>query len=250
MREVVGHRVTTRKLLLGAGLVLGWACSSQPAADVGDATTPNAAAASAKAPPPTKQQDARVTSSDRPERAAPAEPSPPPQAERPQAPPAPAEDSTIEPATGATPEEPAGTAAAAASEVSGVETGRAETPASTGPIHLAPDVEIVRVMLAEDIKDHGPVGVAASFEAGTRVNVFMELRNQSPQERTLAVAWRTERNGKVSPATTVRMVKSKSYKTRAFRTVRRAGSYTALITDPTSGDVVAALPFHVVDPAE
>lgn len=123
-------------------------------------------------------------------------------------------------------------------------------PSSAGA-QIAEGVEFLEMVLASDVVDHKPVGVGTSFPAGTRVSLFMHVRNESGAEQSLRVAWRTESTGKRSASTRVRLVKSrKGHKTRAFRTMRRAGSYTAVVMKADEDVEIAALAFTITEPEE
>src|SRR5690606_35550047 len=114
-------------------------------------------------------------------------------------------------------------------------------------MHLSDDIEIVRALLAAGIEDHEPAGEASSFPAGTKVSLYFEFRNESDSEAGVRVAWRDEANGRMSPATMVRIARSKSHRTRAYRTMKNPGRYTAVVMYSDSDAVLVELPVTITE---
>ena len=117
-------------------------------------------------------------------------------------------------------------------------------PTNHGPWVLGERVSIERMVLAEEIEKRLPVGEGDRFSEGQRVQLFIEASNRSETETTISVAWENTADGRRSPATTVRIGRGKVYRTRAYRTMRRAGSYRALVMD-VEGEQIAAFPFTI-----
>lgn len=109
---------------------------------------------------------------------------------------------------------------------------------------LGTHAEILRFALAHDIDKRLPVDEADSFPSGQRVNLFIEARNQSGTDLHISVSWENTATGRRSPATEVRIGKGKVYRTRAYRTMPKAGSYRAIVVGP-EGQELAVLPFTI-----
>ena len=118
-------------------------------------------------------------------------------------------------------------------------------PAAQGPFAIGDEVGVRRFTLTHDVVKRLPVDEADRFPTGQKVNLFIEAYNQSGTESEISVSWEHTATGRRSPATRVRIGKGKVYRTRAYRTMRAAGSYRAIVEGPR-GDELVALPFEIV----
>ena len=115
----------------------------------------------------------------------------------------------------------------------------------TTPVSLGPDAEIQRLVLAHDVENRQPVDPATTFPAGQRVNLFIESRNEGEEPITVRVTWENTETGKRTPPTNVVIGTRKLHRTRAYRTMRRAGSFKAIVLAADDDTELAAMPFTV-----
>jgi len=114
----------------------------------------------------------------------------------------------------------------------------------TTPIALGPNAEILRLVLAHDVVKRQPVDPSTTFPEGQKVSLFVEARNEGEEPLAVRVTWENVATGRRSPPTNVAIGVRKLHRTRAFRTMRKAGSYKAIVLG--EGDVeLAVLPFTV-----
>jgi hypothetical protein len=114
----------------------------------------------------------------------------------------------------------------------------------TTPISLGPNAEILRLVLAKDVVDRQPVDPGTSFPSGTKVNVFIESRNQSEADISLQVTWENVKSGRRSPPVGVKIPVRKLNRTRAYRTLKLVGEHRCILLDD-SGKELAVLPFTI-----
>lgn len=122
-------------------------------------------------------------------------------------------------------------------------------PTATGaelstPIPLGPDAELLRLVLAHGMEKRQPVDPATTFPEGQRVNLFIESRNEGEEPLSVRVTWENVKTGRRSPPTNVVIGTRKLHRTRAFRTMRKAGSFKAIVLGPDDQEL-AVLPFTV-----
>ncbi|MEM7154229.1 MAG: hypothetical protein AAF799_15395 [Myxococcota bacterium] len=104
---------------------------------------------------------------------------------------------------------------------------------------------LLRVVLAHDMENRQPVDPAVSFPLGQKVNLFIEARNEGTEEHSVRVTWEKVSNGRRSAPTTVRVpTRRKLHRTRAYRTIKRAGEYKAIVLG-AGDEELAVLPFTV-----
>ncbi len=114
----------------------------------------------------------------------------------------------------------------------------------TTPISLGPDAEILRLVLAHDVVKRQPVDPSTTFPEGQKVSLFVEARNEGEEPLRVRVTWENVATGRRSPPTNVAIGLRKLHRTRAYRTMRKAGSYKAIVLG--EGDVeLAVMPFTV-----
>jgi hypothetical protein len=121
------------------------------------------------------------------------------------------------------------------------------TPAVSGgstPISLGTDAEILKLVLAKDVVNRQPVDPGTSFPSGTKVNLFIESRNESEADIQLSVTWENVASGRRSPPVGVKIPVRKLNRTRAYRTLKLEGEHRAILIDG-SGKEIAALPFTI-----
>jgi outer membrane biosynthesis protein TonB len=121
------------------------------------------------------------------------------------------------------------------------------TPAVSGgstPISLGTDAEILKLVLAKDVVNRQPVDPGTSFPSGTKVNLFIESRNESEADIQLSVTWENVASGRRSPPVGVKIPVRKLNRTRAYRTLKLQGEHRAILIDE-SGKEIAALPFTI-----
>jgi outer membrane biosynthesis protein TonB len=219
------------------------------ACDDGAATskTPAKTAASKKAEPvkkavePAKVEPAKVEPAKiepakvEPAKVEPVEPALEPTPAEPAEPTEPAVEPTdvaaVEPAEPAPPVEPAQPATVAAGD-------------GSTPIALATDAEILKLVLAKDVVDRKPVDPGTTFPSGTKVNLFIESRNEGEADIQLMVTWENVASGRRSPPVGVKIPVRKLNRTRAYRTIKIKGAHRAILIDE-SGKEIAALPFTI-----
>lgn len=114
----------------------------------------------------------------------------------------------------------------------------------TTPIPLGPDAELLRLVLAHGMENRQPVDPATTFAEGTRVNLFIESRNEGEEPLSVRVTWENVKTGRRSPPTGVVIGKRKLHRTRAYRTMRKAGSFKAIVLDADDQEL-AVLPFTI-----
>ncbi|MCH9688088.1 MAG: hypothetical protein K0V04_42045 [Deltaproteobacteria bacterium] len=204
----------------------------KPTTDVKAATTPakdNKAGATPTEPAPSGEAvpTEPVPSDEGKAEAVPTEPVPSDEGKAEAAPPTEATPTeatpTEEPPTEATPteatptEEPAetGTVTATGSEVNGIAIGT--------------DVELKRLVLAHDVVKRQPVDPSTTFPEGQKVSLFVEAVNTSGEEVSVRVTWENTATGRRTAPTTVRIPDRKLHRTRAYRTMRKAGSYRCIV---------------------
>jgi hypothetical protein len=112
------------------------------------------------------------------------------------------------------------------------------------PIALGPDAEILRLVLAKDVVDRKPVDPGTSFPSGTKVNLFIESRNEGETDLSLRVTWENVATGKRSPAVGVKIPVRKLNRTRAYRTLKIKGAHRCIVLGEGDKEL-AALPFTI-----
>ena len=120
-------------------------------------------------------------------------------------------------------------------------------PAVSGggtPISLGPNAEILELVLARDVVDRQPVDPGTSFPSGTKVNVFVESRNESEADIQLSVTWENVASGRRSPPVGLKIPVRKLNRTRAYRTLKIKGDHRCILLDDT-GKEIAVLPFTI-----
>jgi hypothetical protein len=121
------------------------------------------------------------------------------------------------------------------------------TPAVSGgstPISLGTDAEILKLVLAKDVVNRQPVDPGTSFPSGTKVNLFIESRNESEADIQLSITWENVASGRRSPPVGVKIPVRKLNRTRAYRTLKIKGDHRAILIDG-SGKEIAVLPFTI-----
>lgn len=121
------------------------------------------------------------------------------------------------------------------------------TPAVSGggtPISLGADAEILKLVLAKDVVNRQPVDPGTSFPSGTKVNLFIESRNESEADIQLSITWENVASGRRSPPVGVKIPVRKLNRTRAYRTLKIKGEHRAILIDDT-GKEIAVLPFTI-----
>ena len=83
-----------------------------------------------------------------------------------------------------------------------------------------------------------------TFPSGTKVNLFIESRNESEADIQLQVTWENVASGRRSPAVGVKIPVRKLNRTRAFRTLKIKGAHRCILIDD-SGKEIAVLPFTI-----
>lgn len=124
------------------------------------------------------------------------------------------------------------------------------TPDPT-PAHAdAKDLKVVRLVVAEGVKDREPVGAADSFAAGDRpVYAFVEMANRSENPGEIVVAFEkgSTRTGNVELAVPA---KAGRHRTWAYsRGLRQAGEWQVVVRDAETGKELARKPLEITSPA-
>lgn len=144
----------------------------------------------------------------------------------------PVADPAADPATDvADPDEPTDEPAAAAGD-------------GSAPIALGPDAELLQLVLAHDVVDRKPVDPATTFPPGHKVNLFIEARNESEEEIRVRVTWETVSTGRRTPPVGVVIPTRKLHRTRAYRTMKKAGEYRCIVLGEDDSEL-AVLPFTI-----
>lgn len=177
--------------------------------------------------------------------AAPPADTPPTEVAAPEVPP------TEEPPAEVAPEEPAADDPTAAAEAADPEADKpADAPAAVAAggaevngIALTGDAELLRLVLAHDVENRQPVDPAVSFPAGQKVSIFIEARN-GEEEQFVQVTWETVKTGRRTSPVSVKIPHRKLHRTRAYKTLKRAGEYRCIVLD-SAGEELAAIPFTI-----
>jgi hypothetical protein len=112
------------------------------------------------------------------------------------------------------------------------------------PISLGPDAEILKLVLARDVVNRQPVDPGTSFPSGTKVNLFIESRNEGETDHQLMVTWENVASGRRTPPVGVTIPVRKLNRTRAYRTLKLTGEHRCILLDET-GKEIAVLPFTI-----
>ncbi len=112
------------------------------------------------------------------------------------------------------------------------------------PIALGPNAELLKLVLAHDVVNRQPVDPATTFASGTKVNLFIEARNESEAEQKIWVTWENVASGRRSPPVPVAIPVRKLNRTRAYRTLKLKGAHRCIVLGEGEREL-AALPFTI-----
>ncbi|MCA9711845.1 MAG: hypothetical protein KDK70_38770, partial [Myxococcales bacterium] len=90
-----------------------------------------------------------------------------------------------------------------------------------------------------------PVDPSTTFPEGQKVNIFIESRNEGEEPLAVRVTWETVSSGRRTPPTGVAIGTRKLHRTRAYRTMRKAGSYKVIVLAADDDRELAVLPFTI-----
>lgn len=115
------------------------------------------------------------------------------------------------------------------------------------PVHAdVKDLKVVRLVVAEGVKDREPVGAADSFVAGDRpVYAFVEMANRSAHAGEIVVAFEkgSTRTGNVELAVPA---KTGRHRTWAYsRGLRQVGDWHVVVRDGQTGKELARRPLEI-----
>jgi hypothetical protein len=114
----------------------------------------------------------------------------------------------------------------------------------TTPISLGPNAELLALVLARDVVNRQPVDPGTSFPSGTKVNLFIESRNESEADIPLTITWENVASGRRTPPVPVTIPVRKLNRSRAYRTLKLSGAHRCILIDE-SGNEIAVLPFTI-----